>query len=104
MTWQGKMVWEALPSPTTLPPRLGHTATLVGEKMLYVMGGREGETFMNDVWTFDCEVRRVPVLFKRRDCCLPINIDSLPHSSDLVHRLIPTSPEKLSLAGLTAQM
>jgi hypothetical protein len=50
------MNWEALPFPATLSPRLGHTATLVGDKTVYIMGGREGDTFMNDVWTFDCEV------------------------------------------------
>lgn len=50
------MNWEAFPFPATLSPRLGHTATLVGDKTVYIMGGREGDTFMNDVWTFDCEV------------------------------------------------
>ena len=34
--------------------RAGHTATLVG-KHIYILGGRNGNEFFNDLWVFDTE-------------------------------------------------
>ncbi|KAL2635492.1 hypothetical protein R1flu_006971 [Riccia fluitans] len=46
--------WVPLPGHKSLEGRAGHTATLVGQKF-YVLGGRNGNEFFNDLWVFDIE-------------------------------------------------
>lgn len=41
--------------------RAGHTATLVG-KDIYVLGGRNGNEFFNDMWVFDTEAEQWKLL------------------------------------------
>lgn len=45
-------IWQRLPGHRNLKGRAGHTATLVGTR-IFVVGGRNGNVFFNDVWVFD---------------------------------------------------
>ncbi|MCO5583746.1 hypothetical protein L7F22_037660 [Adiantum nelumboides] len=45
----------------SLKGRAGHTATLVG-KDIYVLGGRNGNEFFNDLWMFDTETEQWKLL------------------------------------------
>lgn len=49
-----KLKWQLLPGHRNLRGRAGHTATVVG-KDVYILGGRNGNEFFNDMWVFDTE-------------------------------------------------
>eukprot|EP01018_Ginkgo_biloba_P037843 Gb_11255 [translate_table: standard] len=49
--------WQKLPEHRNLKGRAGHTTTLVG-KQFFVLGGRNGNEFFNDLWVFDIEVEQ----------------------------------------------
>ncbi|KAH7422716.1 hypothetical protein KP509_12G021800 [Ceratopteris richardii] len=54
---KSKPKWQRLPGHRNLKGRAGHTATLVG-KDIYILGGRNGNEFFNDMWIFDTEAER----------------------------------------------
>lgn len=56
-----KLKWQRLPGHRSLKGRAGHTATLVG-KDIYVLGGRNGNEFFNDMWLFDTEAEQWKLL------------------------------------------
>eukprot|EP00250_Pteridium_aquilinum_P008330 c17857_g1_i1 orf=135-2555(+) len=57
MMHKHKLKWQRLPGHRNLKGRAGHTATLVG-KDIYVLGGRNGNEFFNDMWVFDMEAEQ----------------------------------------------
>eukprot|EP00249_Psilotum_nudum_P018454 c26812_g1_i3 orf=277-2679(-) len=53
--------WQRVPGHRNLKGRAGHTATLVGKKM-FILGGRNGNEFLNDLWAFDTETEQWKLL------------------------------------------
>ncbi|KAJ7565645.1 hypothetical protein O6H91_02G068800 [Diphasiastrum complanatum] len=49
--------WQRLPGHRNLKGRAGHTSTLVGRK-IFVLGGRNGNDFFNDMWIFNTETEQ----------------------------------------------
>ncbi|GLJ50853.1 hypothetical protein SUGI_1083270 [Cryptomeria japonica] len=49
--------WQKLPGHQSLKGRAGHSTTLVGNK-LFIIGGRNGNEFCDDLWVFDSELEK----------------------------------------------
>ncbi|CAM6097154.1 unnamed protein product [Calypogeia fissa] len=56
-------LWNSLPGHRLLKGRAGHTITLVGKK-LFMIGGRNGNEFFNDLWEFNIETKQWKLLQK----------------------------------------
>lgn len=49
--------WQKLQGHPVLKGRAGHTTTLVGNK-LFILGGRNGNLFFDDLWVFDMDLEQ----------------------------------------------
>lgn len=51
-------------SPTTIPPRYGHSMVLdPNTRILYIFGGQRGEKYLSDMYTYNLNTSAVTELF-----------------------------------------
>jgi N-acetylneuraminic acid mutarotase len=92
-TWQ----WKCCTPSTAMrpPPRVAHTQVAVGDRYVYVFGGRAGITMgekpMNDLWKLDTESLEWTMVEP--------SVSSPPPSPRSFHRMVAVEPSSIYVFG-----